>query len=86
MKLYRGVRDANGVARVYVFEPEKPARLLNPRTDLFRDCMTGLDWGYAGNAPAQCALAILADALNNDLRAVLFHKGFCARRGRDAHY
>jgi len=79
MKLYRGVRDAKGVARVYVIEPDKPARLLNPRTDLFRDCMTGLDWGYAGNAPAQCALAILADALNNDLRAVLFHKGFCAR-------
>jgi hypothetical protein len=41
--------------------------------------MTGLDWGYSGNAPAQCALAILADTLNNDLRAVLFHKGFSAR-------
>jgi hypothetical protein len=76
VKLYRGIRDASGVAHIYVIEPDKPWRLLDPRTDLFRDCMTGLDWGYSGSAPAQCALAILADALGDDLRAVLYHKGF----------
>ena len=79
VRLYRGIRDASGVAHIYVIEPDKPWRLLDPRTDLFRDCMTGLDWGYSGSAPAQCALAILAVALGDDLRAVLYHKGFAFR-------
>jgi hypothetical protein len=61
---------------VLVAEPDKPDRLLPPRTDLFKRCATGLDWGYAGNGPAQCALALLADALRDDLRAVRVHWGF----------
>jgi hypothetical protein len=77
MKVYRGIRHGNGVARVYVGEPDKPDRLLDPRTDLFIHCLTGLDWGYSGPAPSQCALAILADALDDELRAILVHAGFC---------
>jgi len=76
MKVYTGTRSADGLAYVEVEEPNKPARLLAPRIDLFKHCATGLDWGYSGNGPKQCALAILADALGDDLRAVLLHGGF----------
>jgi hypothetical protein len=76
MKVYMGIRSADGLAHVEVEEPNKPNRLLAPRTDLFRHCATGLDWGYSGGGPKQCALAILADALGDDLRAVLLHGGF----------
>jgi len=76
MKVYTGIRNATGIAHVEVEEPNKPNRLLAPRTDLFKHCTTGLDWGYSGSAPKQCAVAILADALGDDLRAVLVHGGF----------
>ena len=76
MKVYTGIRSETGIAHVEVEEPNKPSRLLAPRTDLFKHCATGLDWGYSGSAPKQCALAILADALGDDLRAVLIHGGF----------
>jgi hypothetical protein len=76
MKVYRGTRDAGGVGHVYIAEADKPDRLLDPRTDLFKHCLTGLDWGYSGPGPAQCALAMLADALDDELRAVRVHAGF----------
>jgi hypothetical protein len=76
MKVYTGIRGADGIARVQVEEPGKPGRALPPRTDLFKHCDTGLDWGYSGSGPKQCALAMLADALGDDLRAVCVHGGF----------
>jgi hypothetical protein len=76
MKVYMGIRAANGIAHVQVEEPDKPGRSLAPRTDLFKHCETGLDWGYSGSGPRQCALAVLADALGDDLRAVRVHGGF----------
>jgi hypothetical protein len=76
MKVYRGIRGADGTAHVQVEEPDKPDRLVAPRTDLLKHCSTGLDWGYSGNGPAQCALAVLADALGDDLRALRVHQGF----------
>jgi uncharacterized protein DUF6166 len=76
MKVYKGTRNADGTAYVLVAEPAKPDRPLAPRTDLFKQCATGLDWGYSGTGPAQCALAVLADALGDDLRAVRVHRRF----------
>jgi hypothetical protein len=76
MKVYKGIRGADGTARVHVTEPDKPDRLLAPRTELFDRSATGLDWGYSGSGPAQCALAVLADALGDDMRAVRVHRGF----------
>jgi hypothetical protein len=76
MKVYMGIRGADGIARVQVAEPDKPGRLLAPRTDLFKHCATGLDWGYSGSGPKQCALAVLADALGDDVRAIRVHGGF----------
>ena len=76
MRVYKGIRGADGTARIIVAEPDKPDRLLPPRTDLHRRCATGLDWGYTGNGPAQCALALLADALRDDPRAMRVHGEF----------
>ena len=76
MRVYRGIRGADGTAQVQVVETDRPERLLAPRTDLFKRSATGLDWGYTGNGPAQCAVAVLADALGDDLRAVRVHRGF----------
>jgi hypothetical protein len=76
LRVYKGVRGADGVAYVYVSEAGRPDHLLSPRTDLFTRSSAGLDWGYYGNGPAQCALAIVADALGDDLRAVRVHSGF----------
>ena len=79
LKICKGVRGADGVGHVYVTEAGRPDQLLAPRTDLFMRSSTGLDWGYSGSGPAQCALAILADALGDDLRAVRVHSGFHLR-------
>jgi hypothetical protein len=74
-KIYRGERDKSGTARVTV-----NSRKLRPRLDLANHSPTGLEWGYGGSGPAQCALAILADALgggkNNDALAVHLHQQF----------
>lgn len=39
---------------------------LPPRTDLDLHCENGFDWGYFGAAPAQLALAIVADHCTGD--------------------
>ena len=76
LKVYKGIRGADGIAYVFVLEAGRPDHLLSPRTDLFTRSSAGLDWGYDGNGPAQCALAIVADVLGDDLRAVRVHSGF----------
>ena len=79
LKIYKGIRGTDGAAHVYISESGRPDQLLAPRTDLFMRSSAGLDWGYSGSGPAQCALAILADALGDDLRAVRVHSGFHLR-------
>ncbi len=49
---------------------------LPHRLDLWNHSPTGLEWGYGGSGPAQLALAILADALKDDLLAVEYHQPF----------
>jgi hypothetical protein len=69
--IYRGSRDGRGNAVVKAdFAP------LNPRLDLDNHSPTGFEWGYPGSGPAQLALAILADALENDIKAVRLHQSF----------
>jgi Family of unknown function (DUF6166) len=46
------------------------------RLDLFNHSPTGFDWGYGGSGPAQLALALLADALGDDDRAIRLHQDF----------
>ena len=51
-------------------------RPLNPRLDLWNHNPTGFEWGYSGSGPAQLALALLADLLNDDAEAVNLHQEF----------
>lgn len=76
MKKYRGHRDHDGVCHVTVNEPGRRARRLPWRTGLVNHSPTGLEWGYAGSGPAQTSLAILADALSDNDRAVRLHQAF----------
>lgn len=65
---YWGLDDDFGV---FVVETEKPLQYhLNPRFDLANHSPTGFAWGYGGSGPAQLALAICADLLEDDERAM----------------
>lgn len=55
---------------------------LDPRFDLHTHSSTGFAWGRGetSGAPAhQLALALLADALQDDARARQLHRDFCRR-------
>ena len=49
---------------------------LRVRLDLWNHSPDGFEWGYGGSGPAQLALAILADCLGDDERAVHLHQRF----------
>jgi hypothetical protein len=49
---------------------------LKQRQELWNHSPTGFEWGYGGSGPAQLALALLCDALNDDERAVDLHQAF----------
>lgn len=49
---------------------------LDPRYDLKRLSRAGFEWTYEGNGPAQLALALLADHLGDDARALALYQPF----------
>ncbi len=49
---------------------------LAPRNDLMNHSPNGFEWGYGGSGPAQLALAICADALADDNRALHVYQEF----------
>jgi len=60
--VYTGIRDADG--RTFVDVDGRPLAL---RADARHESSTAFDWGYQGRgAPAQLALAILADHFADD--------------------
>lgn len=84
MKVYHGIRNntTDGI-KVTVTVPSKrlgksnfTTSKLNPRLDLINHSPTGMNWGYAGSGPAQLALALLADVLKDDDRAIHLHQRF----------
>lgn len=70
MKIYQGMREG------FAAEVTVSGRRLNPRLDLWNHSPTGFEWGYGGSGPAQLALALLADHLDNDDEAVALHQDF----------
>jgi hypothetical protein len=70
MKVYRGGRSLDGAV---VTVDGKP---LDPRYDLRRLSATGFEWTYEGAGPAQLALALLADPLGDDVRALALYERF----------
>ena len=70
MKIYRGTRKGSAV------DVTVDGRPLKPRLDLWNHSPSGYEWGYSGSGPAQLALAILADHLNDDDEAVALYQEF----------
>ena len=70
MKTYSGWRDYHTTVVTVNGQP------LDPRFDLWEHSSTGFEWGYGGSGPAQLALALLADHLGDDERAVALHQEF----------
>jgi hypothetical protein len=70
VKIYAGGRSLTG-AVVTV-----DGASLDPRYDLKRLSPTGFEWTYEGVGPAQLALALLADHLGDDSRALALYERF----------
>lgn len=74
-RIYRGLVPFEMEWDVFVEEFDD-VRKLNWRLDLANHSPTGLSWGYGGSGPHQCALAILADAVGDELAKLHYHE-FC---------
>ena len=70
MKTYEGTRLPDS-CWVTVNGERLPARF-----DLANHSPSGFDWGHLGGGPAQLALAILADHLNDDDEALRLYQQF----------
>lgn len=70
MKTYRGDRTIDGIVVTVDGQP------LDPRYDIKRLTSTGFEWTYEGQGPAQLALALLADHLGDDGRALALYQPF----------
>ena len=64
MKIYEGGRSLDG-AIVTV-----DGKLLDPRFDLRKYSPMGFEWTYEGDGPRQLALALLADHMEDDRKAL----------------
>ena len=67
--------SVSGQSLVTVCDGQK-SEPLPLRLDLFNHSPTGFSWGYGGSGPAQLAVALLADALGDDDRAIRLHQCF----------
>lgn len=70
VKRYEGGRSLDGAVVTVDGRP------LDPRYDLRRLSATGFEWTYEGAGPAQLALALLADHLGDDARALALYERF----------
>jgi len=66
MKKYCGTRNATGELFVNVRTDHGVIYPLDPRFDLRNHSPSGFECGYCGSGPAQLAIALCADALQND--------------------
>ncbi|WP_026986104.1 DUF6166 domain-containing protein [Fodinicurvata fenggangensis] len=70
MKTYLGQRTMDGPQVTVDGNP------LDPRFDLKTLSEEGFEWTYEGEAPAQLALAILADHFQDDCKALEHYDSF----------
>jgi hypothetical protein len=70
VKTYVGGRSLAGA------EVTVDGKKLDPRFDLKRLSPAGFEWTYEGHGPAQLALALLADHLGDDSRALALYDPF----------
>lgn len=70
MRVYRGDRTMDGLQVTVDNEA------LDPRFDLKVVSQDGFEWSYEGPAPAQLALALLAEHYGDDQKALAHHDAF----------
>ncbi|HZC23345.1 MAG TPA: DUF6166 domain-containing protein [Candidatus Binatia bacterium] len=74
---YVGCRNVDGdLFEVVVERQGQRPYHLDARLDLVNHSPTGIAWGYGGSGPAQLALAILADYLDDDRYALRIYQHF----------
>lgn len=71
MKTYTGERGIRGIQVLIDGETSLP-----PRYDLKKVSDNGFEWTYEGDEPAQLALALLADHLGDDAKALRYYEAF----------
>lgn len=76
MKRYLGERTPEGVRVTVIDSDHLDGSPLPMRLDLHNHSPTGFEYGYSGSGPAQLALALLADALGDDQKAVRLYQDF----------
>lgn len=72
MRVYRGTYDKAS----HEWQVTVDGNPLSARHDLRNHSPDGFAWGYGGSGPAQLALAICADALEHDQRALMVYQYF----------
>ena len=70
MKIYIGDRTIDGIIVTVNDQP------LDQRLDLKTFSVNGFEWSYEGDASCQLALAMLADHLNDDQKALQLCEAF----------
>jgi hypothetical protein len=77
MRRYVGERTPDG-CQVVVVDTSSPdgSYMLDPRFDIRNHSPDGFNFGYSGSGPSQLALALLADAINDDERAQDMYQTF----------
>ena len=70
MKVYEGGRSLDGAVVTVDGAP------LDPRFDIKRFSPAGFEWTYIGDGPRQLAVALLADHLGEERRALALAEGF----------
>lgn len=78
MKIYQGIRHDDGRCEVTVSDEGEKPRELSPRWDLAFHSPDGFNWGYGGSGPSQLALALAADVLQDDRRALMIYQALKA--------
>ena len=76
MTTYRGWIDWKDGPRVQRIEEDGRRSPLPLRLDLDNHSPDVFAWGYGGSGPAQLALALLADVLDDDAEALRLHMRF----------
>lgn len=76
---YKGLRTDAGCIVTYFDPGSDLGHDLDPRFDLANKSPTGFEWGYEGSGPAQLALALCADALGDDNKAMKVYQLFKRR-------
>ena len=70
MKIYAGDRTIDGIVVTV------DGQALDQRLDLKTITDDGFEWSFEGPASAQLALAILADHIDDDAKALRLHEAF----------